>query len=278
MRVEGIAPRTWLLGTLAGWAIVLWLLALIGMGNRVAILADDPSLLIRLPQLPPAPPERLGPLAQYSEISVRPLFSRDRRPQKFSLTAEGDDNAAPAFDYVLTSVLITPTLSMAIVQPSAGGDSIRVKLGEASEAQPAYRLTTLDPRSAVFEGPDGVHTLQLRVFDGSGGEPPTEMTATDADASVNAAARNPTVGNRAGVASPNAPKPTRPSARPKPAVAPPPPPDEPATADDASATPEEDATAQAQMEGIRRRIEQRRAQLRQEAQDAQNPTAPAKNP
>ena len=272
MRVEGIAPRTWLLGTLAGWAIVLWLLALLGMGNHVAALADDPSLLTRLPQLAPPPPERLGPLAQYSEISARPLFSKDRRPQRFSLTAEGDENAAPAFDYVLTSVLITPTLHMAIVQPSAGGDSIRVKLGEAAEAQPAYRLTTLDPRSAVFEGPDGVHTLQLRVFDGTGGEPPTEMAATGADAAVDAAA---TPGGDAA-----APKPAIRPAAPKRPVVPAKPPTTPAIA---TPTPDESASAEdantaAQIEGIRRRIEQRRAQLRQEAQDAQNPTAPAKNP
>ena len=26
MRVEGISPRTWLLGTVAGWALVLWVL------------------------------------------------------------------------------------------------------------------------------------------------------------------------------------------------------------------------------------------------------------
>ena len=86
MRVEGIAPRTWLLGTLAGWALLVWLLALLGMGNRVQHLPEDPSLVPRLPQLATAPPERLGPLSQYSEISARPLFSEDRRPQPFSAT------------------------------------------------------------------------------------------------------------------------------------------------------------------------------------------------
>jgi len=170
MRVEGISPRTWLLGTVAGWALVLWVLALAGMGSRVAHLPDDPSLVSRLPQLAPAPAERLGPLAQYANITAHPLFSTDRQPQPFYLTKEGDEDAQPAFDYVLTSVLITPVLSMAIVQPSEGGDSVRIKLGESADAQPAYRLTTINPRSAVFEGPDGPHTLELRVFDGTGGE------------------------------------------------------------------------------------------------------------
>ncbi|HZV22879.1 MAG TPA: hypothetical protein VFF93_03850 [Luteimonas sp.] len=267
MRVEGIAPRTWLLGTVAGWALLVWLLALLGMGNRVQHLPEDPSLVPRLPQLAPAPPERLGPLSQYSEISARPLFSEDRRPQPFSLTADGDGDNAPKFDYVLTSVLITPTLKMAIVQPSAGGDSIRVKLGEAADALPSYRLTALNPRSAVFEGPDGEHALDLRVFDGNGGQPPTAVQApeetTDADATVaqpvSMPARHPVAPVKPPAGSTSAPSPAMPS----PATTPPPPNDD------------SGPDTEAQIEGIRKRIEERRRQLRQQNQ---NPPAPAQNP
>lgn len=265
MRVEGIAPRTWLLGTLAGWALLVWLLALLGMGNRVQHLPEDPSLVPRLPQLATAPPERLGPLSQYSEISARPLFSEDRRPQPFSLTAEGDGDNAPKFDYVLTSVLITPTLKMAIVQPSAGGDSIRVKLGEAAEALPSYRLTALNPRSAVFEGPDGEHALDLRVFDGNGGQPPTAVQApeetTDADASASQPGQKPA--RRAVMPKPPVQSTPTPSpAVPSPATAPPP-------------NDDNGPDTEAQIEGIRKRIEERRKQLRQQTQ---NPPAPAQNP
>ena len=255
MRVEGVAPRTWLLATLAGWAVLLWLLALLGMGGHIQVLADDPSLLLRLPQLPVPPPERLGPPGQYAEISARPLFSEDRRPQPFSLTPEGDANAAPTFDYILTSVLITPTLKAAILQPTAGGPSIRVKLGEASDALPAYRLSTLNKRSAVFDGPDGEHALDLRVFDGTGGETPTATTqpgqASDA------------------AAMPHAP--------PKPATQPAAPAPKPATTTEATdaADSADTPNTEAQIEGIRKRIEERRAQLRQQNQ---NPPAPAKNP
>jgi general secretion pathway protein N len=271
MRVEGISPRTWLLGTVAGWALLLWVLALVGMGGNVGRLADDPSLVPKLPALAPAPPERLGPLAQYSETTARPLFSTDRRPQPFSLTPEGDDNAAAAFDYVLTSVLITPTLKMAIVQPSEGGDSVRVKLGEAPEAQPAYRLSSIEPRSAVFEGPDGEHTLELRVFDGTGGEPPTEMQQVDADATANASADANPAANGAKPGGPaRARKPATRPATPKPAT----PPQQQPPATDESAEPE-DPNTQAQLDAIRKRIEQRRAQLREQAE---NPAAPAKNP
>jgi general secretion pathway protein N len=271
MRIEGVAPRTWLLATVAGWALLAWLLALLGLGGHVARLPDDPGLLARLPKLAPASPERLGPLAQYGEISARPLFSENRRYQPFSINPDGDD-AGPTFDYVLTSVLITPTLREAILQPTAGGESIRVKLGEAPEAQPAYRLTALNPRSAVFEGPDGEHSLDLRVYDGTGGEPPTAVAADSGSSrpSPEASGGGP------------ARRPLQPASRPPvatPATAPAPAPTD--TDNNADTNPDASAddagpNTEAQIESIRKRIEERRAQLRQQAQPP--PAEPAKNP
>jgi len=258
VRVDDVPPRTWLLAVVAGWSMVLWTLTLAGLGGQVKRLPDDPSLVAHLPQLAPASPERLGPLSQYAETGTRPLFSEDRRPQPFSLVAEGDDNAPPAFDFVLTSVLLTPTLRMAIVQPSAGGESIRIKLGDAAESQPAWRLTELNPRSAIFQGPDGEKTLDLRVFDGNGGEPPTAMAGAN---------------NKGNGAQPAMPRPmNRPQAQPPPATPQAAPEPAPAPVPDAT---DEPPTPEAQVESIRKRIEERRAQLRQEAQ---TPAAPVKNP
>lgn len=265
MRVEDVAPRTWVLATIAGWALLLWVLAMAGMGGRIEHLADDPAMQQKLPQLPPPPPERLGPLAQYAEIGARPLFSENRQPQPFSLTAEGGENAVPAFDFILTSVLLTPTLREAIVQPSAGGESVRIKLGEAAESQPAWRLTALNPRSAVFEGPEGQKALDLRVFDGTGGEPPTTVRAGATGGAQDAA--QPAVRPR---------PPTRqPTRAPVPTPTPVPPPAD-ATAPQTDADAEEQPpNEEAQVESIRKRIEERRAQLRQQAQ---TPPAPVKNP
>jgi general secretion pathway protein N len=257
VRIDDVPPRTWLLAVVAGWSMVLWTLTLAGLGGQVQRLPDDPALLAHLPQLAPASPERLGPLSQYAETGTRPLFSEDRRPQSFSLVAEGDENAPPAFDFVLTSVLLTPTLRMAIVQPSAGGESVRIKLGDAAESQPAWRLTELNPRSAIFQGPDGEKTLDLRVFDGNGGEPPTAMAGA----------------NKGNGAQPTAPRPmNRPQLQPPPATPQAAPEPAPAPVPDAT---DEPPSPEAQVESIRKRIEERRAQLRQEAQP---PTTPAKNP
>lgn len=274
MRVDEAGPRTWLLATVAGWAALAWLLALAGMGGHAPQLAADEGLLRPLPQVRPPTPERLGPLSQYAQIGQRPLFTQDRQPKPFFMQGQGEgEGQQTAFDYQLTSVLITPTLSMAILQPADGSESVRVKLGEVPESHPAWRLTALDARSAVFEGPEGRREMTLRVFDGQGGQPPTAVGGAPG------AARPQPVG--VPVTPPGA-NPPRPNAKPvnaSPGAAsnasaanrnttnantPPTPAPAPEPSENAPMTPE------AQMDAIRKRIEARRAQMRQQ-QAAQPP-------
>lgn len=268
MRLDDAGPRTRLLAVVAGWALLAWLLALFGMASRATPLADDPSLIQPLPQMGRAPPERLGPSSQYAEIAARPLFMEDRRPKPFSLQPEGEAEQAKPFDYLLTSVMITPRLRMAILQPSGGGDSIRIKQGESAEEAAGWSLVSVSPRSAVFQGPEGERTLELRAFDGNGGQAPTPATAT----AVNRPPQPPGGVNRSMPAAParNASGPAivqSPSTNPGVATggnapvqaAPSPGAAGPGTAA-AVQTPE------AQIEAIRKRIEARRAQLRRESQ------------
>ena len=254
MRVDAAAPRTWLLAALAAWALLTWMLALAGMGGHVAPLPPDASLQQALPVPKPSPPDRLGPLAQYEEVGTRPLFSETRRPQPFVLQPEGDEGTpADNFDYVLSSVLITPQVELAIVQPTNGGKSVSFHLGESADDLPNWRLVSLDPRHAVFEGPGGQKSLDLRVWPG-GARPagaPAPMPAANAVTDADAAA----------------PMPAPPPANAAPVPAPP------ATGGGRlgeDTTPEnnkeEEARAKQQMDAIRKRIEERRAQLRREAQ------------
>ena len=246
MRLDRIGPRTWLLATCAGWALAAWLLALAGLGAHARLLADDPSLLQPLPQVPEAMAQRLGPPGTYAAASNRPLFASDRRPHPFALEAAEDEaEAKGGFEYILTSVLIAPTLRMAIVQPTGGGEGIGVRLGEAADAIPGWRLVELAPRSAVFEGPEGRKSLPLRTWHGDGGEAPSHATQ-QAGARTNAiaAADAEQAAQAADAAA---------------AVAPPPAPTQVAS----------------QMEAIRKRIEARRAQLRREATQS---TAPVRKP
>ncbi len=267
MRVDTVRPWTWLLAGAAGWGVVAWVLAVAGMGSALPAPAEDPALAKPLPALRAPVASRIGPLGQYGEIAQRPLFTTDRRPKPFYLQGEGEANATTAFDYVLTSVLITPGLQMAILQPPDGSQSLRVKLGEAPEPQPAWRLAALNARSAVFEGPEGQKTLELRVYDGTGGQRPT-ATATATPQPGGTAPPSTGAGDaieRPGPQGPAVVEPGSGTASPSPAPAPAPAP--------ATTSPQTPSTPEAQMEAIRKRIQARREQLRREA--AQTPP-PAK--
>ncbi|MDH5822357.1 general secretion pathway protein GspN [Luteimonas sp. RD2P54] len=258
MRPDAAGARTRLLAAIALWAVWVWLLALFGLGGRIAALPEDPSLLQPLPQGGVGGDERLGPLPQYAEIGDRPLFAADRRHRPFFLDPQGEGEEGPGeFDVVLTSVMITPDLQMAIVQPSGGGEPLRIKVGEAAPGAPAWSLTSVGPRSAVFAGPEGERALELRVFDGVGGEPPTPVTRRpdDGDGGRRRAPPPPVVLH---VPAPSAGQPAAPDAETAVQAA--------ASAADPAQAATEEITPAAQAEAIRRRIEARRARLRQEAQ------------
>jgi general secretion pathway protein N len=275
MRLDSAGPRTWLLVVVVGWALLAGLLALAGMGSRIEPLPEDPELLEPLPPLRPAPPLRLGPIEQYAVVSQRPLFAEDRRPHPFFLEGQGTAAEDNAFDYVLSSVLITPQLKMAILQPrepEPGGDgrSVRVRLDEAPATHPAWRLVELSPRSAVFAGPEGQRTLELRVYDGTGGAPPTlvSMAPRTADGfDPDAPMAPPPPDDGAGEASGPDPVP-----RPTPAEPPAP---EPVPAEEmsepAQARPSPPMTEEAQMQAIRQRIQARREQMRRESSQPPDP-------
>ncbi len=268
MRVDDAGARTWLLAAVAGWGVLAWGLAVFGMGGRLTPLPDDPTLVKPIPALPGRMTNRLGPIGQYAEIGARPLFADDRRPKPFSL--QGDDDAGKAseeFDYLLTSVLITPNLQLAILQSPDGSKSVRVRLGDAPESHPAWRLSALNVRSAVFDGPSGQRTVDLRVFDGTGGQPPTAAVG-EGQQPVGISQTTDGAGMHPGTtAKPPLPPPS--TGVPVTAVAPP----GAVTAKPVpgASTNAPPMTEQAQMEAIRQRIQARRAQLRQQSQTTQPP-------
>lgn len=215
---------TWLLATACLWALLLWLAAALGMGTRIeAVAAQAPGAL---PAPAAAVRERIGPLGQYAEAASHPLFTQDRRPRAFLAVAQSEGEGRGAtLDFVLTGVLISPQVRLAILQPSAGGDSQRVREGAAPEGAADWRLLEVRPRAALFEGPGGQVALELRSFGVAGSPEP-----------------------RAGA--------------PVPSMVPPPPQE--GVRDAGDSAPDEAR----RIEDIRRRIEARRAQMRQQNQDA----------
>lgn len=234
-RADRAGPTTWLLGTLAAWALLVWMGALSGMGSHLRatpVLAAEP-----LPQPTAVQPARIGPLAQYGEAASRPLFTQDRRPRSFMATGpEGaEDGAAQAqsLEFILTGVLISPQVQLAILQPTGGGESQRVRVGKSPVGAAGWQLLSLEPRRAIFGGGGSQVTLDLRAYGDAGKasmprapEPGVAAAVAEAAAAAEAAASN-------------APAPQ---------------------------------TDQARIESIRRRIEARRAQQRAAGQTSGSPT------
>ncbi len=171
--------RSWVLIAVAGWALACALIALTGFGGRYRLLADDPTLAPRLPNVSHADTRSsLGPLSAYAEAANRPLFYPDRKP--IAVHVPGQKSDAKPLDAILTSVIITPAMQMAIVQDNQTKESLRVREGQPlGGSYSGWKLVGLTPRSAVFDGgSQGQTTLNLRVFDGHGGEEPTRMGLT----------------------------------------------------------------------------------------------------
>lgn len=238
--LESLRPFTWIVAALAAWALGVLLLSLFGLGGRVGPHPPNPALAPPIPALHlSAGAQRLGAPSDYLAVAERPLFLPDRRPAPVAVVSA--EQQAP-FEGVLTSVLLTSGLRMAIFSENNGQVSRRVRLGDTIPGT-GWRVAVIEPRRVVLEGPEGQRALDLRLFDGQGGQAPTPLSS----------------------------KP--PEAGPVPATVPPPnPPSLLQQGAQANAEAQRSAEEQAQIEAIRARIEARRAQLRE--QQEKNANAP----
>ena len=250
MRAEqGVMTTRVLWAALASGALVLGL-ALSGVvGGTLGSVPLDPASVPTLPELPAAEP-RLPALQAYAAIGERPVFAQDRRPRPYLLAGEQTGNNASAVR--LTGVLQTPALQMATLTTDSDR-SLRLRLnGDAVEG---WQLVGLEPRRATVSGPGGTQVLELQVFNGQGGQPPTALAQP---------------GRPGTIAAP------RPQAGPPPAG----PAGDPADAATAAATaiapgqttasPEQtNGPSEAQLRAIRERIQARRQQLQQQQRQQQ---------
>lgn len=231
--ISALRPLGALLAAVALWALGLLVLAIAGLGGQVGLHPDNGALAPPLPKVElAAVGSRLGPASDYLEVGNRPLLSADRRPAPVTAAGEGAGDAP--LDVVLTSVMIAGDFKMAIVQGKDDPRSLRVRIGDVLEGT-SWRLVDLQPRRAVFDGPQGRTELELRVFDGSGGTAPVSGNPAPPMAAVPAPEGQEAVAEAAAPAQGPASE---------------------------QAAPE--MTQEQQVEAIRRRIEARRAQMRAE--------------
>ncbi|MBD8526446.1 hypothetical protein [Pseudomarimonas arenosa] len=228
--------------TFLTWSVGTTVVVYSGLGARYSL---HPDQAIEPSDVPAVRLERnqagIEQLERFAMIGERPLFNPDRRPIPPEEAAP-DDKAGPVesvpLNVVVTSIIITKNDQLAIVTDPNTKKATPVRVGKSLEGdQSAWRLVELTPRSAVFEGPGGRSGLDLRVFDGQGGEPPTPVSIPQSSASAQA--------SNTGA---NPEKEQQHAAN---------------EANDAGAE-----TPESRAEQIRRRIEERRRQLREEAERA----------
>ncbi|KAF1014039.1 MAG: General secretion pathway protein N [Stenotrophomonas maltophilia] len=259
MKVEQISLRTWFLVASASWAGALWLATGFGLGQQLPDGSADAAAVTALPALSAAAAERMPGADSYAAIATRPLFAEDRRPRPYQL---GGTEASSSNSLRLTGVLLTRSFAMATLTTEQNR-LLRLRLN--GEAVDGWQLVELQPRQATVIGPGGSQTLQLAVFNGQGGEPPTRLGGSPGSAP----------GTAPGAQSLPVPPPARPNAD-TPAAAtagangagadaalnrPPP----------AAAPAQNNGPSEEQMRAIRERIQARRQQLQQQQQQQSQP-------
>lgn len=257
MKIELTSLRSWWLATAVAWAAAIWIASLFGLGSRLPAAAEGDRTASPLPVLPAAAPERIATPDAYAQIGARPLFAEDRRPRPYLL---GGSEPGASTAVSLTGVLLTSEFSMAILTTDQK-QSLRLRLN--GEPVNGWQLLALEPRSATVSGPGGTQVLELTVFNGQGGEPPTVLGNP-----VNGAV--PPAG--AGVMPlPPPPPPPGQAARPVQVATPSAPAPAPAPAAPAAPNTPAQGPSDAQMQAIRARIQARRQQLQQQQQSQRPP-------
>lgn len=229
-RVLGIA-----VAVLAG----VYLLLLAGFGRGVPKVGVGDTDAVAALQLSEAQIELPG-LDVFDDVVQRPLFADDRRPQPKEVDAEPEEalvEAPPSspLNVALTGIIHTPRAKVVLVRDNMTGRSLNLTENMPLPGdQGGWQVKSIEPRRVVFKdsGSDSETVLEL---------------------AIGAASSSPAV-----------PSPAQPrtAAAQRPGGAPPQP-----DANAPDANPEDEVARRAAE--IRRRIEERRAQLRREAEQNQ---------
>lgn len=236
---------TLVLGSIAGVLAVVALLQQLGIGSGYSLLENErgkaPSARFAAIE---TEPYKLDPYASYGEILARPVFNESRAPEAQAdgpaTEGEATGTTAAPLNVTLTGVIIMPELKLAFVRDNAANTVQRVRLGNPLEGeQNGWKLVELKPRGAVFEGEGlGRQELELAVDTTGAPAPPPAVITQVPIAGIPSPPADPEAG-----AQPEAPV-------------------QPVVSSDAAARPAGNVTPDA----IRQRIEERRRQLREEAQ------------
>lgn len=237
--MKGLKLSQWV-GVVLGAAcglLMLWMVAQrfgLGQGYDALEARVDP---VDAALLAPLKQSRHGlpPDAHFAEVQQRPLFNNDRKPTVIKATTTAPPPPpVTALNANLIGTVVAQGRHMALVRDNTTSKVVVLKPGMTMPGELAgWKLVSVDPRSAVFDGgPTSGGQVELKL---------------DVSKSSGPALAPPPVADTATGASPVPPPPAQP---PQAAMA------------QAAPTPADQAAKEAE---VRRIIEERRAQMRAEA-------------
>ncbi len=139
----------------------------VGSGYRLAeesSAALEPDLTAPMEQME----FKLPDFAQYIEIAQRPLFTNDRKPRPIDpnegVVAQPDAAPPVPLNATLLGVLIDPEHRVAILRDNASSQVIRVREGMPLPGElSGWTLQELELRKAIFDGGTQQGTAELKL-------------------------------------------------------------------------------------------------------------------
>lgn len=250
MKIQLERRLTWVLGGSCALLMLLTLGFRAGLGTTAlddseALLALEPALLRPLKQSQ----HGLPPYESYGEIAKRPLFTSNRQPMPDAPAAPAAPPAPPvALNVALSGVVTGRRGDVAIVIDKSNNRTLQMRIADPLPGeQGAWRLERISAREVVFDGgAQGKAVVKLDPAEGAAAAAPAPPP-------------------------PVAPTPMAPAADPNQAAAAPAAVQPSTTPNVAAGTPVNSMDPAAREAEIRRIIEERRAQMRAEAEKQSSP-------
>jgi general secretion pathway protein N len=165
---------TWMLGAACLLLLGLTLAEFFGFGSGYRLAPDvasarPPAQAVKLDE----GARKLPPWPEYgSDMLARPIFNEDRKPTP--VNAKTDEAAAQPLKAALTGVIIAGELKLAMVKDEASSKTVRLRPGQNLPGeQSPWKLVDVQPRSVTFEASGlGQKELKLQVSDKPNVAPP----------------------------------------------------------------------------------------------------------
>ncbi|MEO8459129.1 MAG: hypothetical protein ABI451_01255 [Dokdonella sp.] len=134
----------------------LWIIQLMGFGTHYGWITDQDESPHKLDVGKiDRSPFSLPAETKFVDVTARPLFNEDRKPTPADAPIAADAPPAVPLNVSLTGVIITPDVKMAMLLDKGRNQPVALRVGMPLEGdQAAWTLIEVKPRSVTFENAD----------------------------------------------------------------------------------------------------------------------------